>query len=171
MNKLLIAAMMMAALTACSQEAKQETKEAAQAIASDVKNNTASTVDAAASSVQEAASKVADTAEKAASEVKEAVAPETKPVEKAEAPAAKVDGKAVYEASCKACHSGNIPSAPGVGKKDEWGPRIKQGQETLHKHAIEGFKGMPAKGGNEGLSDDEVKAAVDFMANESGAKF
>ena len=90
---------------------------------------------------------------------------------KTEAPAAKVDGKAVYEASCKACHSGNIPSAPGVGKKDEWGPRIKQGQETLHKHAIEGFKGMPAKGGNEGLSDDEVKAAVDFMANESGAKF
>ena len=52
MNKLLIAAIMMAALTACSQEAKQETKEAAQAIASDVKNNTASAVDAAASSVQ-----------------------------------------------------------------------------------------------------------------------
>ena len=108
-------------MTACSQEAKQETKEAAQAIASDVKNNTASAVDATASSVQEAASKVADTAEKAASEVKEAVAPETKPAEKAEAPAAKVDGKAVYEASCKACHSGNIPGAPGVGKKDEWG--------------------------------------------------
>ena len=163
MNKLLIAAMMMAALTACSQEAKQETKEAAQAITSDVKNNTASAVDAAASSVQEAASKVADTAEK--------VAPEAKPAEKTEAPAAKVDGKAVYEATCKACHSGTIPGTPGVGKKDEWEPRIKQGQETLHKHAIEGFKGMPAKGGNEGLSDDEVKAAVDFMANESGAKF
>ena len=30
---------------------------------------------------------------------------------------------------------------------------------------------MPAKGGNEGLSDDEVKAAVEFMANESGDKF
>ncbi|EFE50226.1 hypothetical protein NEIELOOT_00905 [Neisseria elongata subsp. glycolytica ATCC 29315] len=117
MNKLLIAAMMMAALTACSQEAKQETKEAAQAIASDVKNNTASAVDAAASSVQEAASKVADTAEKAASEVKEAVAPEAKPAEKTEAPAAKVDGKAVYEATCKACHSGTIPGTPGVGKK------------------------------------------------------
>jgi len=36
MNKLLIAAMMMAALTACSQEAKQESKEAATALASGV---------------------------------------------------------------------------------------------------------------------------------------
>ena len=168
MNKLLIAAMMMAALTACSQEAKQETKEAAQAIVSDVKNNTAFS-SGGAPPLPPAA--VRDTAEKAASEVKEAVAPEAKPAEKTEAPAAKVDGKAVYEATCKACHSGTIPGTPGVGKKDEWEPRIKQGQETLHKHAIEGFKGMPAKGGNEGLSDDEVKAAVDFMANESGAKF
>ncbi len=32
MNKLLIAVMMMAGLTACSQEAKQETQEAAQAV-------------------------------------------------------------------------------------------------------------------------------------------
>ena len=60
---------------------------------------------------------------------------------------------------------------PAVGKKEDWAPRIKQGQDTLHKHAIEGFQAMPAKGGNGSLSDDEVKAAVDYMANESGAKF
>ena len=82
-----------------------------------------------------------------------------------------MDGKAVYEANCKACHSGLIPGAPAVGKKEDWAPRIKQGQDTLHKHAIEGFQAMPAKGGNGSLSDDEVKAAVDYMANESGAKF
>ena len=179
MNKLLIAAMMMAALSACSQEAKQETKEAASAVASEVKDAAASATDAA-SSAQAAASKVEDTAAKAASEVKEAPASEAKPAEKTEAaPAdekkdassAKVDGKAVFEANCKMCHGGTIPGAPVVGKNDDWAPRIKQGKETLHKHALEGFNTMPAKGGNTSLSDDEVKAAVDYMANQSGAKF
>lgn len=171
MNKLLIAVMMMAGLTACSQEAKQETQETAQAVASEVKNEAASAADATASAAQEAADKV----EAAASKAEEAAKPE----EKAEAPAAdaklaeaaKVDGKAVYEANCKTCHGGLIPGAPVVGKKEDWAPRIKQGQDTLHKHALEGFNAMPAKGGNGSLSDDEVKAAVDYMANESGAKF
>ena len=171
MNKLLIAVMMMAGLTACSQEAKQETQETAQAVASEVKTEAASAADATASAAQEAADKV----EAAASKAEEAAKPE----EKAEAPAAeakpaesaKVDGKAVFEANCKACHGGLIPGAPAVGKKEDWAPRIKQGKDTLHKHALEGFNAMPAKGGNSSLSDDGVKAAVDYMANESGAKF
>ncbi|MGN6737373.1 c-type cytochrome [Neisseria sp. P0022.S007] len=177
MNKLLIAVMMMAGLTACSQEAKQETQETAQAVASEVKTEAASAADATASAAQEAADKV----EAAASKAEEATKPEeaAKPEEKAEAPAAeakpaesaKVDGKAVFEANCKACHGGLIPGAPAVGKKEDWAPRIKQGKDTLHKHALEGFNSMPAKGGNGSLSDDEVKAAVDYMANESGAKF
>ena len=81
------------------------------------------------------------------------------------------DGKKVYEASCQACHGGAVPGIPHVGKKEDWAPRIKQGKDTLHKHALEGFNAMPAKGGNGSLSDDEVKAAVDYMANQSGAKF
>ena len=68
-------------------------------------------------------------------------------------------------------HGGAVPGIPHVGKKEDWAPRIKQGKDTLHKHALEGFNAMPAKGGNGSLSDDEVKAAVDYMANQSGAKF
>ena len=90
----------------------------------------------------------------------------------AAAPAAGgADGKKVYEATCQACHGGAVPGVPHVGKKEDWAPRIKQGKDTLHKHALEGFNAMPAKGGNGSLSDDEVKAAVDYMANQSGAKF
>ena len=51
--------------------------------------------------------------------------------------------------------------------KAEWGARIAQGADTLHKHAIEGFQGnagmMPARGGNPSLSDEQVIAAVDWM--------
>ena len=90
----------------------------------------------------------------------------------AAAPAAGgADGKKVFEASCQACHGGAVPGIPPIGNKADWAPRIKQGKETLHKHALEGFNAMPAKGGNTSLSDDEVKAAVDYMANQSGAKF
>ena len=90
----------------------------------------------------------------------------------AAAPAAGgADGKKVYEANCQAGHGGAVPGVPHVGKKEDWAPRIKQGKDTLHKHALEGFNAMPAKGGNGSLSDDEVKAAVDYMANQSGAKF
>lgn len=160
MNKLLITLMMAAGLAACSQESKQEAQEAASAVASEV---------------QAAAQEAAPSAEAASTEAKpeekaEAPAAEAKPEAKAEASVA-VDGQKVFEASCKMCHGGTIPGAPVVGKKDDWAPRIAKGKETLHKHALEGFNAMPAKGGNAGLSDDEVKAAVDYMANQSGATF
>jgi len=61
--------------------------------------------------------------------------------------------------------------APKFGDKAAWAPRIKQGKETLYKHAIGGFKGksgvMPAKGGRTDLSDADVKAAVDYMVANS----
>ena len=58
-----------------------------------------------------------------------------------------------------------------VQHEGEIKPTVLIGKDTLHKHALEGFNAMPAKGGNGSLSDDEVKAAVDYMANQSGAKF
>ena len=61
MKKLLIAAMMVAGLAACTQEAKKETQEAASAVASDVNTaaeNAASAVDAAASEAKGVLSKL-----------------------------------------------------------------------------------------------------------------
>lgn len=80
-------------------------------------------------------------------------------------------GKSVYGKTCALCHGAGVAGAPKPGDKADWGPRIAQGKETLYKHAIEGFTGskgmMPARGGGTSLTDDEVKAAVDFMADQS----
>ena len=129
--------------------------------------------EAAAKAASEAAAK--ETAASAPAADKPAEAAAGKPAEAA-APAAAADGKKVFDGLCFGCHGANsaIPNTPRLTHKDEWAPRIKKGKETLFKHAIEGFqdKGMmPAKGGNTELSDDEVKAAVIYMVNESGGKF
>lgn len=76
---------------------------------------------------------------------------------------AKVDGQAVYDKVCAMCHGAGIAGAPKTGDKGAWGPRVAQGKDTLYKHAIEGIRAMPAKGGNPALADAEVKAAVDVL--------
>lgn len=80
-------------------------------------------------------------------------------------------GAEVVQASCAACHATGMLNAPKLGDKDQWAPRIAQGYETLVKHAIEGIRGMPARGGNADLTDDEVASAVAEMANGAGANF
>jgi cytochrome c oxidase subunit 2 len=78
-----------------------------------------------------------------------------------------VDGKAVYDGLCAACHMTGAAGAPKVGDKTAWAPRLAQGTATLHEHAIKGIRAMPAKGGNPGLSDAQVAAAVDHMVSLS----
>jgi cytochrome c5 len=80
-------------------------------------------------------------------------------------------GKSVFNKTCALCHAAGVAGAPMPGNKDDWGPRIAQGMDTLYKHALEGFTGakgmMPARGGAATLSDDEVKAAVNHMVSLS----
>ncbi|QOR41032.1 cytochrome c5 family protein [Billgrantia diversa] len=74
-----------------------------------------------------------------------------------------IDGEAIYNQACMACHMTGAAGAPRRGEAGEWEGRIDQDIETLYDHAINGFNAMPPKGGNMGLSDDEVRAAVDFL--------
>ena len=76
-------------------------------------------------------------------------------------------GKAVYEKACGSCHNSGIAGAPKLGDQDAWAPRLDQGSEALYDSAINGKGTMPAKGGQAGLSDAEVKAAVDYMIDQS----
>lgn len=82
-----------------------------------------------------------------------------------------VRGKAVWAATCQPCHGTGLGGAPKIGNREQWAPRIAQGIDVLYGHALKGFTGqrgeMPARGGNDGLSDDDVKAAVSFMVSLS----
>ncbi|MDN4038054.1 cytochrome c5 family protein [Massilia sp. YIM B02443] len=80
-------------------------------------------------------------------------------------------GAAVYAATCAACHDSGAAGAPKTGDNAGWGARLAQGYDTLIKHAIEGIRAMPAKGGNPDLDEVEVARAVVFMTNKSGASF
>lgn len=104
----------------------------------------------------------------AAAEAPAAVAP------MAEAPAPVAEnlvGKKIYGNVCSMCHASGAAGSPKPGDKADWGPRIAQGMDLLHKHSIEGYTGakgvMPARGGSATLSDDDVKAAVDYMVDLS----
>jgi cytochrome c oxidase subunit 2 len=79
------------------------------------------------------------------------------------AAAAPTDGKTVFDTTCTACHSTGAAGAPKFGDKAAWAPRLGQGKAALYNAALHGKGAMPPKGGNTALSDDAVKAAVDYM--------
>ena len=89
----------------------------------------------------------------------------------ANAPRVEQTGEQVYTAVCAACHTPGALGAPKLNSQGDWGSRLGQGFETLTKHAIEGIRAMPARGGNPDLSDIEVARAVAYMANSAGASF
>lgn len=80
-------------------------------------------------------------------------------------------GEEIFKKTCVLCHKTGEAGAPKLGNKEEWAARIAQGNDALYTHAINGFTGqkgaMPPKGGSASLSDDEVKAAVDYMVAQA----
>lgn len=84
--------------------------------------------------------------------------------DEAAAPTGPRSGEKVYNTYCVACHATGAAGAPIKGDAAAWAPRIAKGNETLYKHAIEGFNTvMPARGTCSDCSDDELIATVDFL--------
>ncbi len=72
------------------------------------------------------------------------------------------DGKAVYDKSCKGCHSAMKPK---TGDKEAWAPLIKQGAGALTATVVKGKGPMPPKGG--AANEADVKAAVEYMMSQA----
>ena len=88
---------------------------------------------------------------------------------KASAPS---DGKprsaeVVYNTICKACHDAGVAGAPKTGDKAAWAPRIATGSAAMLKSVINGKNAMPPRAGDASLSDDELKAALEYLVGKA----
>ena len=77
-------------------------------------------------------------------------------------------GRSTWMMTCRACHLTGVAGAPAVGNFDAWAPRLGKGRSALHASAVNGLRNesgwtMPPRGGNQRLSTEQVKAAVDYM--------
>ena len=74
-----------------------------------------------------------------------------------------VDGKQVYDSACIACHAAGVAGAPMPGS-EEFAKRLaEKGMDGLLNSAINGLNVMPPRGGRPDLSDESIRAAIEFM--------
>lgn len=73
------------------------------------------------------------------------------------------DGKAVFDRVCYKCHRSGVDDAPKAGNKEAWAPRIAQGLPVLYKSVTEGKGAMDPRAGKPELTDEELRAGVDYM--------
>jgi cytochrome c5 len=77
------------------------------------------------------------------------------------------DGQKTYQATCQACHASGAAGAPKLGDKDAWAPRIATGVDAMLAVAIKGKGAMPPKGACAACTDDDLKAAIEYMVSQS----
>ena len=77
--------------------------------------------------------------------------------------AADLSAEDVYQQVCASCHAAGVLNAPKPGDTAAWEPRLAKGMDAMYASAINGIGAMPAKGGRADMSDDAIKAAVDYL--------
>jgi len=78
---------------------------------------------------------------------------------------ASADGKQIYDTKCFMCHKAGVANAPKLGDKAAWEPRIATGMDAMLAVAIKGKGAMPPKGTCMECSDDDLKAAIQYMVD------
>jgi cytochrome c5 len=78
-------------------------------------------------------------------------------------------GKEVVEAICAKCHATGEKGSPRIGQQADWSKRLSHGLDELVMQAIRGHGGMPARGGQAALTDNEVRNAIIYMFNPGSA--
>lgn len=74
-----------------------------------------------------------------------------------------IDGRSAYDKVCASCHRDGVGGAPVTGDSSAWSGRSRLWMAVLAEHAMRGYLQMPARGGDETMSDAEVQAATEYM--------
>jgi cytochrome c5 len=75
-------------------------------------------------------------------------------------------GDKVYARTCVVCHADGLSGAPRLGNAEEWKPRVPAGKAALVDSVRKGKGLMPPRGGNDTFTDDDLRAAVDYMLSK-----
>lgn len=94
-----------------------------------------------------------------------APAPAAAPAAAPQAAAVNPAGEKLYKSVCFACHATGVANAPKFGDKAAWDPYIKTGMDAMVKVAMQGKPPMPPKGGAANASEDDIRAAVQYMVD------
>jgi cytochrome c5 len=73
-------------------------------------------------------------------------------------------GEEVFNGTCTSCHTAGIAGAPKKGDVAAWDARLAKGFAETLAIAKKGLNAMPANGLCMDCSDDELSAAIKFMA-------
>ena len=84
-------------------------------------------------------------------------------------------GKAIYERACIACHGaegeGALPGVPPLTGADG---ALQRADHVLMERMINGFQSpgspmaMPPKGGDPGLTEEDLRAVLEYMRTQFG---
>ncbi len=77
------------------------------------------------------------------------------------------DGEAVFKKTCFACHDTGAAGAPKRGDATAWAPRIAKGIDALVMSVTNGLNAMPPRGTCATCSDDELRAAVEYLVAQA----
>ena len=77
------------------------------------------------------------------------------------------DGSRVYAAACASCHDTGSDGAPIMGQPGDWTARSDLWDAVLLEHVKKGYLNMPAKGGDQGLTEYDAGVAAEYMLNQS----
>ena len=76
-------------------------------------------------------------------------------------------GASTYKQVCSSCHEAGISGAPILEDELEWSQRVAQGADSLYASIINGKCKLLVQDFRPDLSDETIKAAVDFMVSQS----